>query len=179
VRGFSTAEVTTALDASPAAVNSSLQRARATLASAAPSEDLTSEPQDTAVRETVERYVRAFESADVDALVTLLTEDVVLEMPPVPLWYFRRRRLLPVHHPRLRPARRRLADAPDPGQRQTALAAYCPDDAGTLRLHTLQVLTISHRAVAHNVVFQDPRVFTAFDLAPVLGRPDWPGSTLA
>jgi RNA polymerase sigma-70 factor (ECF subfamily) len=51
---------------------------------------------------------------------------------------------------------------------QPAVAAYCPDDTGTLRLHTLQVLTVTAAGIAHNVVFQDPRVFTSFQLAPVL-----------
>jgi RNA polymerase sigma-70 factor (ECF subfamily) len=52
-----------------------------------PRENALREPDDRAVREVIERYIRAFESADVDTLVTLLTDDAVLEMPPVPLWY--------------------------------------------------------------------------------------------
>jgi hypothetical protein len=51
---------------------------------------------------------------------------------------------------------------------QPALVAYCPDDAGVLRLHTLQVLTVTTRGITHNVVFQDPRVFQAFGLEQVL-----------
>ena len=84
---FSAAEVARQLDTSTAAVNSALQRARAAIAAAAPQENAVPAPDDRAVRETIERYIRAFESADVDALVTLLTDDAVLEMPPVPLWY--------------------------------------------------------------------------------------------
>ena len=79
---FSAAEVAAQLDTSVAAVNSALQRARAALAGASPRENTLREPDDRAVRETVDRYIRAFESADVDTLVTLLTDDVVLEMPP-------------------------------------------------------------------------------------------------
>jgi RNA polymerase sigma-70 factor, ECF subfamily len=63
------------------------QRGRAVLAQAAPREDTMRRPGDRAVGETAERYIRAFEAADVDALVTLLTDDAVMEMPPVPLWY--------------------------------------------------------------------------------------------
>ena len=51
---------------------------------------------------------------------------------------------------------------------QPALVAYCPDDAGVLRLHTLQVLTATRHGIARNVVFADPRVFEAFRLAKVL-----------
>jgi RNA polymerase sigma-70 factor (ECF subfamily) len=168
VLGFSTAEVSAALDTSTAAVNSSLQRARATVASAAPSENLTREPDHTAIRETIERYVRAFESADVDALVTLLTQDAVLEMPPVPLWYSGAgdygRFIARVFA--LRGGGWRMLQTRANGQ--PALAAYCPDNTGTPRLHTLQVLTLTPEGVAHNVVFQDPQVFAAFGLAPVL-----------
>ena len=42
------------------------------------------------------------------------------------------------------------------------------EDSGALRLHTLQVLTVTGRGIAHNVVFADPRVFDVFRLAKVL-----------
>jgi RNA polymerase sigma-70 factor (ECF subfamily) len=165
---FSAAEVAAQLDTSTAAVNSALQRARAAIAAAAPRENAVLEPDDRAVRETIERYIRAFESADVDALVTLLTDDAVLEMPPVPLWYAGRRdygrfiaRIFT-----LRGGGWRMIPARANGQ--PALAAYCPDDTGALRLHTLQVLTVTAGGIARNVVFQDPRVFEAFRLAKVL-----------
>jgi len=121
------------------------------------------------VRETIERYIRAFESADVDALVTLLTSDAILEMPPVPLWYAGR-----VNYGRfiarifaMRGSGWRMTPAQANGQ--PALAAYCPDDTGALCLHTLQVLTVTTGGIARNVVFQDPRVFESFRLAKVLG----------
>ena len=49
---------------------------------------------------------------------------------------------------------------------QPALAAYCRDNAGVLRLHTLQVLTVTAHGIARNVVFQDPRVFKACEFEP-------------
>jgi RNA polymerase sigma-70 factor, ECF subfamily len=52
---------------------------------------------------------------------------------------------------------------------QPALAAYCPDNGGGLRLHTLQVLTVTPEGVSRNVVFQDPRVFEIFGLGQLLG----------
>jgi RNA polymerase sigma-70 factor, ECF subfamily len=48
---------------------------------------------------------------------------------------------------------------------QPALAACAPGPGGGHRLHTLQVLTVTGGRVAHNVVFADPAVFEAFDLA--------------
>jgi len=170
---FSAAEVATQLDTSAASVNSSLQRARAALAAATPREYEVREPDDQGVRETIERYVRAFEAADVPALVTLLTDDAVLEMPPVPLWYAGRadygRFMARVFT--MRPGAWRAVPLTANGQ--PALAAYCPDDAGGHRLHTLQVLTVTPAGIAANVVFQDPRVSAAFGLAPVLrGGPE-------
>ncbi len=165
---FSAAEVARQLDTSTAAVNSALQRARAAIAAAAPQENAVLAPADRVVRETIERYVRAFESADVDALVTLLTDDAVLEMPPVPLWYAGRRdygrfiaRIFAMRGGgwRMIPARRTASPAWPP---------TAPTTTGALRLHTLQVLTVTGRGIAHNVVFADPRVFEAFRLAKVL-----------
>jgi RNA polymerase sigma-70 factor (ECF subfamily) len=70
---FGAAEVAAQLTTSVAVVNSALQRARAALAVAAPRENALREPDDRAVREVIERYIRAFESADVETLVTMLT----------------------------------------------------------------------------------------------------------
>jgi RNA polymerase sigma-70 factor (ECF subfamily) len=165
---FSAAEVAVQLGTSTAAVNSALQRARATLTAAAPQEGDLREPDDRAVRETVERYIRAFEGADVQALVALLTDDAVLEMPPVPLWYAGRldygRFIARVFA--MRGGGWRML--PTSANGQPALAAYCPDDTGALRLHTLQVLTVGTEGIRHNVVFQDADVFASFHLAPLI-----------
>ena len=83
VQGLSAAEVAETLSTSVAAVNSALQRARATLAQHrldAPSQ--LSVPQQDLLR----RYVAAFEAYDTDELVSLLREDAVLNMPPFTLW---------------------------------------------------------------------------------------------
>ena len=80
------AEVAQVLDSSVASVNSSLQRARATLRAAGPVLEELREPADPTERAVVERYLTAFEAADVPGLTRLLADDVVLEMPPVALW---------------------------------------------------------------------------------------------
>lgn len=160
---FSASEVAAQLGTTVPAVNSALQRARAALAEAVDAAEVT-EPGDPGVRAVVDRYVRAFEAADVPALVRLLADDAVLEMPPVPLWY--------------RGSRdyglfmRRVFDMRGPGwatrtltaNGQPALAAYAPEPDGGRGLHTLQVFAITRGRVARNVVFADPRVFAAFDL---------------
>jgi RNA polymerase sigma-70 factor, ECF subfamily len=75
-------EVAELLDTSVASVNSSLQRARATISAldidaGGPSPDV-----DPAQRALLARYVDAFERYDMDSLVALLHEDATLSMPP-------------------------------------------------------------------------------------------------
>ncbi|MHB1536329.1 MAG: sigma-70 family RNA polymerase sigma factor [Acidimicrobiales bacterium] len=77
-------EVAELLDTSTAAVNSALQRARATLR-ALPSE-ARPEPLDPADTELLGRYVDAFERYDISRLVALLREDAVQSMPPFAMW---------------------------------------------------------------------------------------------
>ncbi|GAA2423891.1 sigma-70 family RNA polymerase sigma factor [Streptomyces mauvecolor] len=160
---FSAAEVAGQLGTTVAAVNSALQRARATLAAAGDAEEFR-EPGDPEVRAVVQRYARAFEAADVPALVRLLAEDAVLEMPPVPLWFrgsgdyalFMERVF------RMRGIGWAVRELTANGQ--PALAAYVREAGGGHRLHTLQVLSVSDGLVARNVVFADPVVFDAFAL---------------
>jgi len=84
VLGWSAAEVAESLETSVAAVNSALQRARATLAT----RDLGDARADLSDAHSalLRRYVAAFERYDVDALTTLLHEDATLSMPPYTLW---------------------------------------------------------------------------------------------
>lgn len=78
-------EVAELLDTTTASVNSALQRARATLALVEPAEVL-DDPLDPATQALLARYVSAFERYDIGELVGLLRDDVVLSMPPFPLW---------------------------------------------------------------------------------------------
>jgi RNA polymerase sigma-70 factor (ECF subfamily) len=170
VLGFTGHEVATLLTSSPAAVSSALQRARATLSDAAPAESRVAEPDDEQARRVMDRYVHSFENADVNGLVDLLTDDVVLEMPPVSLWYRGKAdygRFI-THVFARRGTRWRLV--PVGANTQPAVAAYCPGDNGVLRLHTLQVFTATDAGISHHTVFQDPQVFEAFALPGALGR---------
>jgi RNA polymerase sigma-70 factor, ECF subfamily len=160
---FSAAEVAEQLETTVPAVNSALQRARATLAQARDVGEVT-EPDDPQVRAVIQGYVRAFEAADVPALVRLLADEAILEMPPVPLWYRGRRDYGLFMH--------RVFEMRGPGwatltltaNGQPAVAAYAPEPGGGHRAHSFQVFTVTDGRVARNVVFADPRVFTTFDL---------------
>ena len=83
VLGFSAAEVADMLDTTPASVNSALQRARAVLPSAR-DVDSVALPTARPAAEVVARFVHAFQSGDIDAVVALLTEDALVTMPPEP-----------------------------------------------------------------------------------------------
>jgi RNA polymerase sigma-70 factor (ECF subfamily) len=88
VLGYHATEVAEMLDSTVGSVTSALKRARASLqrrlpsasdAEPAPASDSPTE------RALVAKFVRAYESGDVDALVALLTEDARLSMPPIAL----------------------------------------------------------------------------------------------
>ena len=85
VIGFSHAETAEVLAVSASAVNSLLSRARETVQASlgAPVPDLT----DPRVQQFLERYVRAWQLADIEAFVQLVTEDVRFSMPPLSAWF--------------------------------------------------------------------------------------------
>lgn len=90
VLGYHAGEVAEMLDSSAHSVNSALKRARAALAQRMPPGSAHSPapaPDSPGERALVAKFVRAYESGDVDGLVTLLTADVAVSMPPIPLEY--------------------------------------------------------------------------------------------
>jgi RNA polymerase sigma-70 factor (ECF subfamily) len=162
------AEVAEALGSSVASVNSSLQRARATLRAAGPTLEELREPADPDERAVIGRYLAAFEAADVPGLTRLLADDVVLEMPPVALWLVGR-----THY---REFMDRVFDMRGTGWRllpvqangSPALAAYAPDPAtGGVRAHSLQVFAVRGGLIRRCVTFADPSVFGLFGLPAV------------
>ena len=88
VLGYHANEVAEMLDSTVESVNSALKRARVTLQRRLPptgEHDPPPAPDSPAEQALVAKFVRAYESGDVDGLVTLLTADVAVSMPPVPL----------------------------------------------------------------------------------------------
>ena len=90
VLGFHADEVAETLQTTVESVTSALKRARATLARRL-DEDAGHEPapapNSPAEAELVARLTRAYETGDIDGLVALLTDDVWVTMPPIPLEY--------------------------------------------------------------------------------------------
>ena len=163
------AEVAELLDISVPAVKSVLQRARAQLGQVAPSEDDMTETSGAHQRELLDRYVAAFENADITALMGLLTEDAVLEMPPTPTWFAGREsvgrffgsRVLTV------PGAFRLVPTAANGQPAAAMYKRGPDDVH--HAHSVMVLSASDAGITHIVVFRDPVLPELFGLPRTLG----------
>src|SRR4029450_13961413 len=86
VLSWKATEVAELLGTTVVAVNSALQRARATLAARGVSSAARLRPVDAAQQDLLARYAAAFERYDVDALVALLHEDVTMSMPPLGWW---------------------------------------------------------------------------------------------
>jgi RNA polymerase sigma-70 factor, ECF subfamily len=162
------AEVAELLGTSVAAVNSALQRARAQLAEAAPSEDDAVAPLTPRQQELLDSYVAAFEVKDVSGIVALLAADVQWEMPPYASWY--RGRTHVAQHLRSRcpggPGDFRLLPAPANGQ--PGLALYLRGEDGAFHPFCLQVFTFTGEEVTHVATFLDTGLFEVFGLPPAL-----------
>ena len=156
------AEVAGLLGISTVAVNSLLQRAHAQLELAAPAEDDIREPTRPADRDLVGRWAAAFENADLPALVRMLREDAVLEMPPLPVWFRGRGAIARFLGTRVlgRPGDWRMV--PTTANGQPAFGVYLRDGDGGYQAHGICVLTPAGTQVSRIVTFNDPGLFAAF-----------------
>ncbi|QJY47396.1 sigma-70 family RNA polymerase sigma factor [Pseudonocardia broussonetiae] len=164
VLGFSASETAEILDTTGASVNSSLQRARARLKETGLRQELVDEPSAAEQRAWVERYMNAFEVADVEALKRLITEDVLMEMPPMLNWFIGRANYALFMGWVFDAAGKdwRLEETTANGG-QPGFAAYRRVGDG-YQLHTLQIFTVTAEGISRNSVFQDPEIFAAFGL---------------
>ena len=145
VLGFHADEVAGMLDSTPGSVNSALKRARASLqrhqqpgaghqpppAAGSPSEDA-----------IVAKFVAAYSSADLDALVALLTDDVFISMPPMPFEY-EGRDVVARFFARIFDSGRRFDLVPTRANGQPAFGAYLRAPTGIRHGIGLFVLTLA------------------------------------
>ena len=171
VLGWRAAEVADLLGTTSAAINSTLQRARAQLDEVMPVEESVREPTDVGQRALLDRYATAFENADVAALMELLRADAVIEMPPQPMWFAGREPMLNFFgsYVLTEPGRFRMISTSANGQ--PAFAAYWREDDGRYHAHAVQVLTMSEGSISRIVSFNDGSLVTAFGLPAVLDGP--------
>ena len=88
VLGWAAAEAAELLGGTTTSINSALQRARETLSKRYPDgRPQTMTKPDPAQQKLLGRYVKAWETLDVDGFVSLLKEDATYTMPPLPQWY--------------------------------------------------------------------------------------------
>jgi RNA polymerase sigma-70 factor (TIGR02960 family) len=176
VLGFRGAEVADMLETSEAGVKGALQRARATLETRLQARDRERAPlpRSARARERVSRFADAVESGDVDGVVSLLTDDAWLTMPPQPFEYQGHAAIAGFLHDRaaLRGVPLRLR--PTRANGQPAFGCYLPDaDAAIARPYGLMVLTLEGDRISAITWFGDSRVFPHFGLPRTLrGDPD-------
>jgi RNA polymerase sigma-70 factor (ECF subfamily) len=163
------AEAATTLGTSVAAVNSALQRARATLAALPEEQRPCTVDADQA--DLLAKYVDAFQRYDVDQLVTLLHEDALMTMPPYAMWI---RGAQNVCRWMLEPSpslcRGSILVPAGQVNGVPALAQYKPDPNGGRAPWALQVHEVSGGRISRLTYFLDTeRIFPAFGLPPHLG----------
>jgi RNA polymerase sigma-70 factor (TIGR02960 family) len=168
VLAFRTAEVAGMLDATPAAVDSSLRRARAHLVAAGPVEDDLTEPHEEITRTLLDGYVDAFSRADPEALLTLLRVDVELEMPPIPTWFTGRRAVVGFLAGRVLRRKDQWRLVPTRANGQPAVVAYERTGTGRYEAHGVAVLTLIGDRIARITAFNDASLVPTFGLAPTL-----------
>jgi RNA polymerase sigma-70 factor (TIGR02960 family) len=145
VLGFHANEVADMLDSSIESVTSALKRARASLQRSWPTAGgrepppASDSPAEDAI---VAKFVRAWESADLDALVALLTDDVFASMPPMPFEY-EGRDVVARFCASLFGAGRRFDLVPTRANGQPAFGAYLRAGSGIRHGIGLYVLTLS------------------------------------
>jgi RNA polymerase sigma-70 factor, ECF subfamily len=168
VLGFSADEVAEALETTPAAVYSALQRAHKAVEERLPEQsqqETLRSVGDEGVREIVESYVDAWERHDVEAVAAMLTEDAKMAMPPTPTW-FRGREAVSTFL-----ARGALAGGqswrivPCHASGQLAFGHYLLDEEGGAHVaHHIVVITLEGSRVAEITAFMLPDLFLFFGL---------------
>jgi RNA polymerase sigma-70 factor (TIGR02960 family) len=166
VLGFHAAEVAEMLDASEVSVNSALQRARAALEARLPPDRdrarLSGSPRE---RELATRFADAVEGGDVDGMVSLLTDDALLTMPPLPLIYQGHEAIASFLAHREEARGTPLRVVPTRANTQPAFGCYTPDSrAGIDRPAGLFVLTLEGDAASAMTWFANLTLFDLFGL---------------
>ncbi|MBE8516086.1 sigma-70 family RNA polymerase sigma factor [Amycolatopsis sp. H6(2020)] len=168
VLGFPANEVAEMLDTTVDAVKSALKRARSSLPRRQPDDrEPPPVPGSAAENALVASFVRAWESADVDALVTLLTDDAFASMPPLPLEY-EGRDVVAAFCASLFGAGRRFDLVPTRANGQPAFGAYLRGPGGVRHGTGLYVLTLAGDRIRAMTRFENS-VLPPFGLPRSLG----------
>jgi RNA polymerase sigma-70 factor (ECF subfamily) len=163
VHGYSAKETATMLGMTATAVNSSLQRARRTLADHADTHPHDAQVEPAPHAQLVRRYVEAWELGDIDAVLDLLTEDATFQMPPVATWFSGRTAIaefLPTG-----PLTDRWRMLPTEANGQPAFGCYAWDPmTGLFEAHSLDVISTVGTRISAITSFLHPELLTHFGL---------------
>jgi RNA polymerase sigma-70 factor (ECF subfamily) len=168
VLGFRAAEVADMLDASVAMVNSSLQRARSALGGRlAPARARAPAPGSAREHELAESFAEAFEQGDMDRVVSLLSDDAWVTMPPEPFEYQGREKIAAfLHHVNaMRLPGRTTRLVPTRANGQPAFGHYIKDAGASVAQGTgLFVLTLEDDRITAITRFGGPELLPWFGL---------------
>jgi RNA polymerase sigma-70 factor (ECF subfamily) len=165
VLGWSANEVADLLETSVAAVNSALQRARATMERPSRPPPL---PEDDSIRALLSRYTAAWESGAPELFANVLREDAILTMPPMAAWMQGPEAIIALvgflhaNMGAIRMVPARTASGP-------SLAGYtrAPGDA-LYKAGAIHVLTVEGDRVVESHAFVRPDLFARFGLPETL-----------
>ena len=169
VLGWSAAESAALLESSVASVNSALQRARATVEQHRPAWRQGTQVPDEQQRALLAKYVRSWETADVDGFVSVLREDAMMSMPPWREWYLGRDALRTFFAFTAQPgghAPFRLL--PTAANGQIAFAFYSRWRSLEWRAHSIQLIELADDGIRVMTSFVMPGLFGAFGIPDVL-----------
>jgi RNA polymerase sigma-70 factor (ECF subfamily) len=168
VLGFSAREVAAALEMTPTGVDSSLQRAHKAVDERLPERSQQAvfrSLDDQELRDIVGRFVDAWERADVDAVVAMLTADAALTMPPLPTWYRGRDAIATFLEADALRSDQPWRVVPIRANGQLAFGKYRWDEErDAFAAHSLSVLTLDREWIADFTTFLDPGLLPAFGL---------------
>jgi RNA polymerase sigma-70 factor (ECF subfamily) len=168
VLGFSARETAGVLAMSPPGVDSALQRAHRAVDERLPDRSqqaVLGSLDDRRLREIVERYVDAFERADVDAVVALLAADGTFTMPPLPTWYRGRDAVAAFLRSHVLASENRWRLVPARANGQLAFGNYRLDEERRIFLpRSISVLTLDGEEIAEITTFLGPELLSSFGL---------------
>ena len=171
VLGFHTTEVAEMLDSSEASVKGALQRARATVNERMlpRGRERAPLPRSARERELVGRFAAAVERGDTDSVVSLLTADAWLTMPPEPYEYQGGQAIGRFLHDREARRGAHLRLVPTRANGQPAFGCYLPDaQAAITRAYGLMVLTLDEDRISAITWFTERSLFPHFGLPRTL-----------
>jgi RNA polymerase sigma-70 factor (ECF subfamily) len=166
VLGFSAREAAEVLEATPASIDSALQRAHQTVDERLPERDQQATLRtldDGTLRRVVDGYVDAWHRDDVDALAAMLTDEAVFAMPPEATWFRGRESVAEFLRAVPMGMGERWRLVPTRANGQLAFAHYVwREEEEAFAPHAIDVLALDGERIAEIIVFRDPDLLAGF-----------------